>query len=343
MKTRQAELPPIVTSPEIEAARREIEGGYWGLAAETQKSVMGSIRNLLVPFTEKDVKEVFCGENTFDLREISYGKIVCVAMPPKFAVQRQFVCTIMKNLVFQLIKERFALERSDAQYKYRNLVIVDSDEHQMSAGKEDSCVDTIREANGTLYAASQSRNALWKTYGGKDKATPILSNLRNTWACQAATDDCAEETSKLIGNAYYPKRTSSRGGGSITWQSEPIVSKDVLKALSSFHVYWIPAEGKWLYKFCITMPVTPDCKVPPWWFGDWNLWHWFCQVTFIPGELRMFGKKFKLHPGKDFIAPWRGKAPLCAQIRYLLGLDGTFIVLDKLSRKKAQKMARRHK
>jgi hypothetical protein len=37
MKTRQAELPPIVTSPEIEAARREIEGGYWGLAAETQK------------------------------------------------------------------------------------------------------------------------------------------------------------------------------------------------------------------------------------------------------------------------------------------------------------------
>ena len=343
LRKKTIELQPLVTSMAIEAARREIEGGYWGLADETQKSVMGSIRNLLIPFTETDTKEVFCGNNTFDLREISYGKIVCIAMPPKLTVQRQFVCTIMKNLVYQLIKERFSLQRSDPRYKYRNLVMVDSDEHQTSAGKEDSVVDIIREANGTLYAASQTRNALEKTYGGAEKAKPILANLRNTWACQAGTDECAEATSKLIGSAYYRKHTSqSRGGGSSTWQLEPIVSKYVLKALSPFYVYWIPAEGKWLYKFCITMPVTPDCKVPPWWFGDWNLWHWFCKLVFLPATISLLGKKFTLHPGSDFIPPWKGKAPLRAQVRYLLGLDGTFIVLDKLTRKKAQQMARRH-
>lgn len=337
-KQRTKTIPAILTSGRIAAARKEIEGGYWGLAEETQKSVMGSIRNVLVPFTEPDVAEVFCEENTFDLREMEFGKVVCVAMPPKYSVQRQYVGTILKNLTFTIINERFALNRDDPQFKYRNLVLVDSDEHQISAGKEDQRVDIIREANGTLYAASQTRNALWKTYGGKDKATPILSNLRNVCACQAGSDECAEETSKLIGEAIMPEYSYSSGSNkstSTSYREKALVSKAQLKTLSPFHVYWVPAEGKWLFKLLIVMPVTPDGKTPSWWFGDWNLLHWLTYHLFLPAKVWFI----PLHPGSDFTPPWRARAPWRAQVRYLLGFDGTYITLRKMARKKAAKLA----
>jgi hypothetical protein len=304
---------------------------------------MGSIRNVLVPFTEPDVAEVFCGINTFDLREMEFGKCVYVAMPPKFSVQRQYVGTILKNLTFTLINERFALERSDPRFKYRNLVLVDSDEHQISAGKEDQRVDIIREANGTLYAASQMRPALWKTYGGKDKATPILNNLRNLWACQAAHEDCAKETADLIGKAFLTEHSysSSRGGGTTTnYRERHIITTGQLTALSPFHVYWCPAQGKWLFRLIISMPVTPDGKIPNWWFGNWNPFHWLTRFLFLPPTLNLGPIKVPLHPGDDFIYPWRAEAPLRAQIRYLLGLDGTFIHLRSMKRKRAERLAR---
>ncbi|AHF95026.1 hypothetical protein OPIT5_00385 (plasmid) [Opitutaceae bacterium TAV5] len=342
-KTRVKKINPVLTSSRIAAARKEIEGGYWGLAPETQQSVMGTIRNVLVPFTEADVAEVFCETNTFDLREIESGKVICVAMPPKYSVQRQYVGTILKNLVFTIINNRFDLSEGgdgrppDPRWKYRNLVIVDSDEHQISAGKEDERVDIIRQANGTLYGASQTRNALWKTYGGKEAASPILANLRNVWACQAGSDECAEETSKLIGEAIIAEHSysSGRGGTNTSYREKPLISKAQIKSLSPFHVFWIPAEGKWLYKLLIAMPVTPDARIPSWWFGDWNLLHWFFYYASLPPAL--FG--IRLHPGHDFIPPWHARAPWRAQLRYLCGLDGTFIIIRKMKRRKAEKMA----
>lgn len=342
-KVREITVAAILQSPKIAAARREIEGGYWGLAEETQKSVMGSIRNVLVPFTEADVAEVFCDINTFDIREMEAGKCVCVAMPPKFAVQRQYVGTILKNLTYTLINERFALDRKDPRWINRNLVIVDSDEHQISAGKEDIRVDIIREANGTLYAASQTVNALWKTYGGKDKAADILANLRNLWACQAGSDECAEETVKMIGefNAKEISYTSGdrNSSSSVSYKEKPFVTKAQLKTLSPFYVYWVPAEGRWLFKLLVVMPVTPDGKTPHWWFGDWNPLHWIAYYLRFPAKLNLGFAKLPLHPGGDFIPPWKAKAPFIAHWRYLWGLDGTFIVRRKMTRRRAQKLA----
>jgi hypothetical protein len=338
-KERTVVTPSRLKSARIRKIRAEIEGGYWGLAPETQQSVMGSIRNCLVPFTEPDVQEVFCAENTFDLREIEFGKVVCLSMPPKFSVQRQFVGTMMKNLVFFLINERFSLSRDDPRWKYRNLVIVDSDEHQISAGTEDARVDIIREANGTLYAASQTRPALYKAYGGKDNAVPILANLRNLWLCQSGHDECASDAAKIIGESLQAEVTHSKSGGSTSWREKPIVSPAMLKQLAPFFVYWLPAEGKWLYKQVIAMPVTPDGQVPSWWFGDWNILHWLAKLL-LPASIKLPGGRVHLHPGRDFLPPWKARAPLRAQIRHVLGFDGTFIVIEKMKRKTALKMAR---
>jgi hypothetical protein len=329
--------PPTLVSDRLAKVLSQIGAGYWGLAKDTQKSVMGSIRNVLVPFTEGEIAEVFCDINTVDMRELEDGKIFCVAMPPKYLVQRQFIATILKNLVFTLVNERFALEESDRRWKNRNLILVDSDEHQKSAGKEDACVDIIRQAQGSLYGATQMVDSLFKSYGSKEIAMPIIENLRNIWVCQAASDACAELSANTIGKILAPERSyAKKGGGSTSYRERHIVSPAQLRALSPFHVYWVPAEGKWLYQKLIVMPVTPDARVPFWWFGDWNLLHWVFAAISLPPKVM----GIKLWSGKAaFLPPWRAKAPFAAQWRYLLGKDGTFIVLDQMTRKKAEKLA----
>jgi hypothetical protein len=88
------------------------------------------------------------------------------------------------------------------------------------------------------------------------------------------------------------------------------------------------------------MPVTPDGKVPNWWFGTWNPLHWFAHLFRLPADLRIGSCKIRLQPGDDFIWPWRAKAPLRAQMRYIMGLDGTFIHIRSMKRKRAEKLAR---
>lgn len=331
-------LPPTLMSPRIQRVVSQINSGYWGLAEDTQKSVMGSVRNVLVPFTESEIVEVFCEHNTVDLREMEGGKMVCVAMPPKYLVQRQFVATILKNLTFTLVNERFALEERDRRWINRNLIIVDSDEHQKSAGKEDACVDIIRQAQGTLYGATQMIDSLYKAYGSKEVAQPIIDNLRNAWACQAASEQCSKATSELIGSIHAKEISyNSEGGSNTSFKERPIVSPSQLRALSPFYVYWMPAEGRWLYQKLIVMPVTPDGKTPFWWFGDWNPLHWLAALLGLPGKF--LGISIYPGPGR-VLFPWKAKAPLRAQIHYLLGRDGTFILLEKMSRKEAERRAK---
>jgi hypothetical protein len=71
------------------------------------------------------------------------------------------------------------------------------------------------------------------------------------------------------------------------------------------------------------MPATPDGRIPPWWFGDWNPLHWAARALGLPEVLA----GARLRRGGDGVPPWRAAAPLRAQLRWLAGLDGTFIVL----------------
>lgn len=341
-KTKQIVPLPSLRSAKIDAARKQIEGGYWALADETLKSVMGAIRNVLVPFTHPDFQEVYCSINTFDLREMEFGKCVYIAMAPKFSVQRQYVNTILKNLTMTIINDRFALEESDPRWKNRNLLLIDSDEHQISAGKEDVRVDIIRAAHGTLYAASQMRNSLWIAYGSKEEATPIINNLRHLWATQGAHKHCAEETAATIGTIFVKEHSySSNGGGTNTRYTERnIVTPGQIMALPPFHVYWVPAEGPYVFRFVIAMPTTPDGQIPHWWFGNWNILQWLARACFLPPSIHICGLRLQLHPGDRFYFPWRAKAPLRAQLRYIFGLDGTFIILRSVSRREAQRLSK---
>jgi hypothetical protein len=320
-------LPGLAASEAFSEARFQLENNYWSQPPDQLGGVRGTLYNFLVPFAEPEIAEVFCSDSTFDLRDIQLGKVVCLAVPQKFTVQRRYVATFLKTLAYQVVLERFDRRSDHPEWLNRNVVLVEQDEWQRHAVRADCEVDVVREARGAVYAATQSQNSVWLKLGGREKAAPLIANLRNRWICQAATEECAEESSNLVSGRVAREVSYSRGDAgrttSVSFAERPILPRREIRALAPFHVIFAPAEGRWLYRKCIAMPATADGGIPRWWFGDWNPLHWAAHLLGLPGTIA----GLRVRRRNDLIPPWRACAPFRAQLRWLCGLDGTFIIL----------------
>jgi hypothetical protein len=328
-------------SAAVEAARFQLERNYWSQPPDQLGGVRSTIHNFLAPFTEPEVAALFCRDSTFDLGAIEQGKVICLALPQRYTVQRRYATALLKTLVYHLIRNRFDRRREDPAWARRNVILVEQDEWQRYAIPADGDVDLIREAQGTTYTASQTQNAVWAGCGGRERASPLIANLRNRWIAQAGSDECAEESAKLISDRVAREVSFSRGDGgrttNVTFAERPFVAKSALRTLPPFHVYFVPAEGRWLYRKVLAMPTTPEGAIPPWWFGDWNLLHWVAYYLGLPECVA--GRR--LYVRRTFVPPWRAQAPRAAQWRRLWGLDGTFIVLEQVSLRKARRLCAR--
>ncbi len=325
----EREQPGLAASGAFAEARYQLENNYWSQPPDQLGGVRGTVYNFLVPFAERDIAEVFCADSTFDLRDIQQGKVVCLAIPQRFALQRRYVATLIKTLAYQVVLERFDGRQDHPDWRDRNVILVEQDEWQRHAVRDDCGVDVVREARGAVYAATQSQNAVWLKLGGRDRAAPLIANLRNRWICQAATDECAAESSGVISSRLARAVSFSSGDAgrttSVSFAEAPFVPAHELRILPPFQVLFAPAEGPWLYRRCIAMPATPDGRIPPWWFGDWNPLHWVARAVGLPELLA----GLRLHGGASQVPPWRARAPWRAQLRFIAGLDGTFIVLGQ--------------
>jgi hypothetical protein len=325
-----AEDPRLAASPSFEEARFHLENNYWNQPPDQLGGVRSTVHNFLAPYAQPDVAEVLCADSTLDLADIQAGKVVCVAIPQRLALQRRYASALLKALAYHVILRRFDRRGGEPGWRERNVVLVEQDEWQRHAIRADCEADVVREAQGAVYAAAQSQNAVWLKLGGRERATPLIANLRNRWICQAATDECAEESSALIGGRTARESSYSSGGSgrttTVTFRDRPAVPKGLLRSLPPFHVVFAPAEGRWIAVRCIAMPATPDGRVPAWWFGDWNPLHWAAALAGLPEKVA----GFRLHPSDGFVPPWRACAPLRAQLRRLAGLDGTFIILGRV-------------
>jgi hypothetical protein len=319
--------PALAASEAFAEARFQLENNYWNQPPDQLGGVRSTLYNFLVPFTEPEIAEVFCADSTFDLRDIQLGKVVCLAIPQKFALQRRYVATLVKTLAYQIILERFDRRADDPDWLNRNVILVEQDEWQRHAVRADCEVDVVREAGGAVYAATQSQNSVWLKLGGRENAAPLIANLRNRWICQSATEECADESSNLVSGRLVREVSYSHGEGgrttNVSFPERPLLPRRELRALAPFHVIFAPAEGPWLFRKCIAMPATADGRIPHWWFGDWNPLHWAAHFLGLPEMIA----GLRLHTGAQFIPPWRATAPLRAQLRWLCGLDGTFIIL----------------
>jgi hypothetical protein len=332
-----SENPLLPGSEAFAEARFQLENNYWNQPADQLGGVRATLYNFLVPFAEPEIAEVFCRDSTLDLRDIARGKVVCLAVPQRFALQRRYVATLLKTLAYQVILERFDGRSDHPGWAERNVILVEQDEWQRHAIRADCEADVVREARGAVYAATQSQNAVWARLGGREAAAPLLANLRNRWICQAATGECADESSRVASGRIAREVSFSAGHAgrttTVSFSERPFLPARELRTLAPFHVVFVPAEGPWLYRRCIAMPATASGEIPGWWFGDWNPLHWAARLLGLPETLA----GARLHPGAGFVPPWRASAPLRAQLRRLAGLDGTFIITGQMRARAAHR------
>lgn len=332
-------IPPAVYSDDIAQCRHALEKDYWQQPDEQRGGVTSTIYNYLAYFQDPAIAEVFCDENTFDFREVSRGKILCIAMPQKFSIQRRYVTTILKNLFYQYAKNRFDLKTTSKSWTTRNMLICWQDEAQRFIIEEDGNVDILREAQVTTVMAAQTQNALLQALGDKARAEVILSNLSNRMICRSALEECAEMSAKIIGKHEVSESSisTSSSGTSISRSKKEkyMLEPRVLMGLKDFHVYVRPAEGDYLYRLFCVQPITPDGKIPFWWFGTFN--PFTCLMVapvntpverILPPPVRRYARKL----ARKNMPFWKGKAPAKAKMRYLMGRETTFIELASRKR-----------
>ena len=157
------------------------EEQYLKQPEEQLGGVKGSISNYLSGFMAPELNEVFFRDSTFTFDDLDRGKIICLALPQKFAVQRRYLSTFLKQLFYF-----HALSRYDHPVNERtghNLLVLWADEAQhFVTDSEDglsdyNAIDRIREARATVVMSTQSLSSFLPPLK-REKAEVLWLNLR---------------------------------------------------------------------------------------------------------------------------------------------------------------------
>ncbi len=179
--------------------------------------VKETIANYVQAYITPEIAQIFCpATNTFDFAEIDRGKIICVAMPQKFQLERRYVNTFLKMLFYTHALRRF--DRPAEERRRDNLLILWADEAQrFVTASEDgmsdyNCIDVIREAQATVVAAAQSSSSFIPPLG-REKARVFTLNLRNRLIFKAADEEGANESADFLGKRKTIKRSWGYSAG----------------------------------------------------------------------------------------------------------------------------------
>ncbi len=186
--------------------------------AEQIGGVKETIANYLQAFITPEIAQIFCaGQNTFDFSDIDRGKIVCVAMPQKFQVERRYVNTFLKMLFYTHSLRRF--DKPAEERKGDNLLILWADEAQrfVTASEEGmsdyNCIDVIREAQASLRLPSKRLLGLTGAICGSfEKVRPADQQI------------VPDQTGNVRRKAFVPELAPAKLNGrpEYSWKSDPL-------------------------------------------------------------------------------------------------------------------------
>ena len=196
-------------------------------------------------------------------------KIICVAMPQKFQMERRYINTFLKMLFYTHALRRFD---KPAEERLRdNLLILWADEAQrFVTASEDgmsdyNCIDVIREARATVVAAAQSLTSFIPPLG-REKARVFTLNLRNRLIFKAADEEGAVESADFLGKKRMIKKSwgyhSGRISRNYSEQEEHKIKPHVLRNLPKHWCVLVHAERGHRQK--LLPPLEPNGNVSPW-------------------------------------------------------------------------------
>jgi hypothetical protein len=279
---------PAAVSPQrsaLENCCRILQERHWSLPPETLGGVQATLSNYLAFLCPDTMHDVFGTASDARIEDMDHGLVFCLDLPQSLALERRAAAALLKQLWYQHARQRFN-RPSPAQG--RNLLILWQDEAQRFIQSEDGDVDILRGADATTILACQSKVSLHPPLGGRERAEPILLNLRNRVAFRAADETCAKETSDFIGNRTTRRRTitEGRGGTSRSFATEEThrVKPHILRSLPDFTAVVITAAGTW--RALSFSPVLPDGTRPGWWRARRPWRHrWRAWLGFAPDIL----------------------------------------------------------
>ena len=232
--------------------------------------VKETIANYLQAFITPDIAQVFCpAANTFDFADIDRGKIICVAMPQKFQLERRYVNTFLKMLFYTHALRRF--DKPADERRRDNLLILWADEaqHFVSASEDGmsdySCIDVIREAQATVVAAAQSSSSFIPPLG-REKARVFTLNLRNRLIFKAADEEGANESADFLGKKKIIKKSWGYSAGkrssNYSEHDEHKIKPHLLRNLTKHNAVVVHCECG--HRTKQLPPLEPDGRVCDW-------------------------------------------------------------------------------
>jgi len=232
--------------------------------------VKETIANYLQPFITPEIAHVFCAAgNSFDFADLDRGKIVCVAMPQKFQMERRYINTFLKMLFYTHALRRF--DKPADERRRDNLLILWADEAQrFVTASEDgmsdyNCIDVIREARATVVAAAQSSTSFIPPLG-HEKARVFTLNLRNRLIFKAADEEGAVESANFLGKKRVIKKSWGFSAGqrsrNYSEQEEHKIKPHLLRNLPKHRCVLVHCEIGHRKK--LLPPLEPSGIISPW-------------------------------------------------------------------------------
>jgi type IV secretory pathway TraG/TraD family ATPase VirD4 len=232
--------------------------------------VKETIANYLQPFITPEIAQVFCtAGSSFEFADLDRGKIICVAMPQKFQMERRYINTFLKMLFYTHALRRFDKPADERQRD--NLLILWADEAQrFVTASEDgmsdyNCIDVIREARATVVAAAQSSTSFIPPLG-REKARVFTLNLRNRLIFKAADEEGALESADFLGKKRVIKKSwgyhSGKMSRNYSEQEEHKIKPHTLRNLTKHTAVVVHCERGHRRK--LLPPSEPNGTVPSW-------------------------------------------------------------------------------
>jgi hypothetical protein len=258
------------------ARRRELSEHFTNRFLSQPPEQIGGVKetiaNYLQAFITPDVAQVFCpAANTFDFADIDRGKIICVAMPQKFQVERRYVNTFLKMLFYTHALRRF--DKPAEERKRDNLLILWADEAQRFVGASEdgmsdyNCIDVIREAQATIVAAAQSSTSFIPPLG-REKARVFTLNLRNRLIFKAADEEGAVESADFLGKRRTIKKSWGYSAGqrssNYSEHEEHKVRPHLMRNYAKHTAVIVHCERG--YRRKLLPPLEPNGKVASWFY-----------------------------------------------------------------------------
>ena len=267
------ELMALVTESDTSPAKTLLEH-YEALKSQPPEQLGGvrtTVANYLKVFTDPDIAAVFCPpKSSFSFDDIDRGKVVCVALPQRFQVERRYINTLLKLTFYAHALRRF--DRPAAQRADDNLLIFWADEAQKIVTASDdgmsdyNVVDVIREARATVVAATQSYTSLIPPMQDERKAKVFIANMANRVTFCAADEDSAKIAADTLGKHKAKKRTTGYSGGkrNVSWTEEDRyrVEPHELRRLRKFEAVVQHCERG--FRRVKLPPLGTDGRVPAW-------------------------------------------------------------------------------